>query len=188
MGILSQAAQIVILAEDVRQRKIIHRYLTKKRGYSHRCIRSINPQVLKGETAGLTFVRANYAMQVAALRAYLALRSTALVVVADADHETIEERILDLDNRLRGANQTARKNEEPIILIVPRRNVETWMYFLNGNSVDETTDYKSKCSSLDDGDFAQRFADFAHPIRNPLPQNCPDSLRRACQTELPRIP
>jgi hypothetical protein len=187
VGIVSQAAEIILLAEDVRQRKIIHRYLTKKRGYSHRCIRTINPEVLRGETAGLTFVRANYAEQVAALRTFRVHRSTVLVVVADADNETVEERIRDLDHRLVGANLSTRAREELIVLIVPRRNVETWMYFLAGNSVDETTEYKAQCSNLDDGEFARRFADFAYPPRNRLP-DCPDSLRRTCQAELPRIP
>lgn len=184
---MSQAAEIIVLAEDVRQRKIIHRYLTKKRGYSPRCIREVRPEVLQGETAGLTFLRAHYARQVQALRAFLPKRATILIVVADADDETVEERIADLDNRLRLAGYAARRSEEPILLIIPRRNVETWMHFLEGNSVDETTDYKSRCSDAKNTDFAREFAGFAHPPRNPFP-DCPDSLRRVCQTELPRIP
>lgn len=184
---MSQAAEIILLAEDVRQRKIIHRYLTKKRGYSHRCIRWINPQAFKGETPGLTFIRENYAQQVAELRNFLARRATVLIVVVDADAQTVDERVHELDVRLQADGQQARQSDEPILLIIPRRNVETWMCFLYDNAVDEETDYKPECKRLDDGEFARRFADFAYPLRNPLP-TCPASLRRACQTELPRIP
>ena len=184
MGILSQAAQIVILAEDVRHRKIINRYLRSK-GYSPHQIRILLPDVLHRQTAGLTFIRTEYAIQIKALREVLTKRSTYLIVVADADDGTFEDRITDLDARLTAFSQPNRSEAEPILLIVPRRNVETWMYFIAGNSVDEETDYNPQCRSFDDGQWAANFVKFA---RNPLPQSCPDSLRRACQTELPRIP
>lgn len=184
---MSQAAEIILLAEDVRQRKIIQRYLTKKRGYSHHCIRVIVPNTLKGETAGLTFIRTQFPDQVEALRTYLKKRSTILIVVADADNETVEDRVQDLDKRLIDAQKPARKSGEPILFVIPRRNVETWMHFLEGNAVDESTDYKSRCSNANNGEFARKFADFAYPIQN-WPADCPDSLRRTCQTELPRIP
>ena len=36
-----------------------------------------------------------------------------------------------------------RDNDEPIVVLIPRRHVETWIRALLGQTVDEQTDYKN---------------------------------------------
>lgn len=182
---MSQPAEIWILAEDVRHRKLLRRHL-RKRGYAHRTIHDV-PWFPTYLTPCLKFVREQYPVEVKALRAISTRRSGALIVVADADNETVDERINDLENHLSSSGETRRASSEPIIIVVPRRNIETWMHYLEDNTVDEETDYKPLCKTLDNGESARKFADFTWP-RRPLPENCPPSLRHACEVELRRLP
>ena len=81
------------------------------------------------------------------LRVKLLHSTVVLVVVADADNLTVAERIAVLDAKLVEASQPTRRSDEPIFFVIPRRNIETWIYYLVGDAVDEETDYKSRCTS-----------------------------------------
>jgi len=178
---MSRAAEIVILAEDQNLRKVIRRYLRKKANYSRHHIRVITAS----EASGLTLVQTQFPNQVQELRKTLKRRSAVLIIGADADEETVEARIQNLDRRLTNENIASRDSSEPIIFVIPKRNIETWMYYLAGNQVDEVTDYKPRCNKQVNDVWPANFVRF---INNPLPADCPDSLRRACETELRRIP
>ncbi len=181
---MSRPSEVFILGEDAnkRQQDFIRKYLTK-RGFNHRQIRDLPCPV--GETAGITFVLSNYAKQVHNLRA--ATASKGLIVAIDADEETVVKRKEQLDEKLKAAGEAAR-GEEPIAIVVPRRNIETWIWFLDGNKVDESTDYKrtSVRDNYDMADAKRAFADFVVSGRSPF-EDCPPSLEDA-RVELLRIP
>ena len=90
-----------------------------------------------------------------------------------------------MDDLLAATEQERRNLNEHIAIVVPRRNVETWLFYLAGNVVDEETDYKPRCNSFDNGAYATKFAGFTVPRRD-LPVDCPPALRYACEVELPR--
>lgn len=182
---MSLAAEVVLLAEDVRHRKLIRRHLIA-RGYNHRRIRVV-PWTPKFETPCIGFVIDQYPVEVEALRKLANRRSCALVVVVDADEAAVERRLQQLDVILRSHKLLQRQTSEAISIVIPKRNIETWMHYLCGNEVDEVVDYKPLCRSLDAGESATQFARFTIP-RRPIPQDCPDSLRYCCEEELPRIP
>jgi hypothetical protein len=182
---MSSGADVVILAEDERHRMLLHRHL-RKRGYSHHRIR-IAPWFPNFTTPCLSFVKAEYPHQVQSLRDKAHRVTSALFVVADADDATVAERLRDLDDLLPASGKARRGDDEHIAVVVARRNIETWMFFLAGNEVDEESDYKPQCRSFDNGEYARRFADFTWPRRE-LSANCPPSLRHACEAELTRLP
>ena len=182
---MSSGVDVVILAEDERHRMLLHRHL-RKRGYTHHKIR-ICPCAQPFETSCLLFVKQQYPNEVQALRDKAHRVTGALLVVVDADDSTVEERLHEMDELLSAAGKGQRADNEHIAIIVARRNVETWMFYLAENTVDEEADYKPRCRSFDNGEFATKFANFTWPRRE-LPIDCPSSLRYACEAELPRLP
>lgn len=182
---MSSGVDIVILAEDERHRMLLYRHL-KKRGYPTRKIRFCSwfPNF---QTPCLSFVKYEYPKEVEALRRKAHRVTSALLVVIDADDLTVDERLNELDLLLTNAGHATRAVTEHIAIVVPKRNIETWMYFLSGADVDEETNYKPHCRSLNNGDIATEFAS-ATLSKADLPPNSPPSLMRACESELPRLP
>lgn len=182
---MSRAAMVVILGEDSnkRQQNLIRKYL-KKRGFSDRQIRDLPCPA--GQTPGISFVLARYASEVHDLR--VATYSRGLVVAIDADEETVVTRKTQLDEKLAETCEPARGEQEAIAIVVPKRNIETWIWYLDGNTVDEVTDFK-RSFVRDNHDLAGAkgaFAEFIVSGQAPF-TDCPPSLEDA-RTELLRIP
>jgi hypothetical protein len=79
---------------------------------------------------------------VQACRSSLGRRASALlIVVVDADMETTLWRASQVSDALRAANIDERRADEPIVVLIPKRHVETWIRALLGERVDEVTDY-----------------------------------------------
>lgn len=132
-------AEVVIVAEDLRQGTFVRRYL--KRADNSRKLRvEISP---KGKGAGERFVRESYATELTYYRSRAHHRRAALVIAIDADTETVAERGRQLEEALKKAGEDARRSSESIALLIPKRHIETWIVCLTGQTVDETTDYKS---------------------------------------------
>ncbi len=182
---MSKGVDIIILAEDERHRMLLYRHL-RKRGYTPHKIR-ICEWFPKFQTPCLSFVKSEYANEVNAMRHKAHRVTGALIVVADADDLTVGERLQEFDKLLADAGQAKRGNIEHIAIVVPKRNVETWMYFLSGEQIDEETDYKPKCRNFDNGVSASQFASATWPLAN-LPDNSPASLKYVCESELTRLP
>jgi hypothetical protein len=62
-------------------------------------------------------------------------------VATDADAQTVEQRIQSLKNACDNADVPFREQTERIALIIPRRNIETWLAYLRGLDVDEQQEY-----------------------------------------------
>ncbi|AFZ24350.1 hypothetical protein Cylst_2111 [Cylindrospermum stagnale PCC 7417] len=126
--------QITILCED-RQQEVFVRYFLKKRGFTG----NIKPIIcLQG--AGEQLVRDNYPKEVKAYRSKNYL-SGMLVVLIDADNGTVENRLRQLNNALIEDSQEPRQPNERIAIFVPKRNIETWVHYLQGETVNETDAY-----------------------------------------------
>ena len=182
---MSRPAIITVLGEDTlkRQQNMVSRYL-RKRGFSPRQIRVVPCPV--GDTPGIKFVRSQYPVEVANLRASIA--SKGLVVAIDADEESVAARKIELEEKLKEAGKSTRGSDEPIAIVVPRRNIETWVRYFGGNAVDEKTDYK-RSFVKDNHDFSpanRAFAEFVVTGQTPF-ADCPPSLEEA-RVELLRIP
>jgi hypothetical protein len=86
---------------------------------------------------------------VKAFRTRAAKAETALVVAIDADTGTVATRQRQLAALLDSAEITPRLIAEPIVHLIPRRNVETWILCLTGTRVNEGTDYKTYDPGID---------------------------------------
>lgn len=176
-------AWLVVLAEDLNQASFAYRYLREKKHHP-RTIRVRLPE--KGRGAGEQYVRKKYPEEV---REYRSRRyqSGLLVVLVDADMESVPEREHDLNTALETAGEDQREPEEAIALLIPKRHIETWILCLQGERVDEATDYRRRRDIQQKiKPAAQTFHEWSPP-NYPVPAHCVDSLRRGLR-EARRIP
>jgi dephospho-CoA kinase len=172
--------QIVILCED-RQQEVFARKYFEARGINRR---KITPIICpNGKQSGEQYVREHYAEEVKTFRRKQR-ENRALVVVIDADTQSVINRLKQLDQHLEADNQPQRMNHERIAIFVPKRNIETWIAFAGGEAVDETM----LCRKLEqESDCVRDVQHLATAIcPQGLPENAPASLHRACD-ELKRI-
>ena len=173
--------QIVILCEDLQQ-FIFARYFLKKRGFTGRFRANICPP---GSQAGEQYVRTHYPEEVKAYRQNRNRVAIGLVVLIDADTGTLEARLNELASALDKDEQEKRGSKEAIAIFVPKRNIETWIHYLQEENVNEEDDYakfeknEAACKTAVE-DLADRC------YSQSLPEDAPRSLQAACG-ELQRL-
>lgn len=169
----SQGAQFVVLCEDLQSQVFIRRALIHA-GVNSRRIRIVALPSTVGGGAGHAYVIQHYPDEVKAFRTQNAKAATGLVAHLDADDKTVAERHAELAKSLQKAGAHPREDGEPIIELVPKRNIETWLYALDaslsGGPLDEETKYsKFKDSESRCAKAAEAFAD--HARKNTEPSN-----------------
>jgi hypothetical protein len=176
--------QILVLCEDLQQ-FVFARLFLKKRGFKGEIRPNICPP---GSQAGEQYVRTQYPVEVKAYRANKDRVSIGLVVLIDADTGTLAARLNQLASALEEDEQKKPKNRKPneaIAIFVPKRNIETWIHYLQGETVNEEDAYakfekneavcKTAVEDLADRCYSQS-----------LPEDAPRSLQAACG-ELQRL-
>jgi hypothetical protein len=175
-NVAERIAEIIVLAEDLNLGNFAVRYLLRT-GQKLRKIRLHLPK--PGRGSGEKFVRESYGTEVKYFRNRASSRSAALVVAIDADVRTVADREAELSAELVRTGQDGRRQMERIILLIPKRNIETWILCLSNEAVDETTDYKRRA---DVGDkikpAAEAFFEWSRP-HYAVPVHCVRSLSRA---------
>jgi len=131
---MSKPIQAVILGEDLQQRVFVRRMLTLL-GYPRNRIHEV--PLPSGAGAGEAHVRRAFADDVREHRRRAARTRAVLVVMIDADTGTVKHRREQLALALTDGQIEPRHPDEPIALLIPRRNVETWVWHLLGRTVDE---------------------------------------------------
>jgi hypothetical protein len=134
---MSKCTEAVILCED-RQQEIFARYFLIECGINKRRIRVKIAK--KGVGSGEQFVREKYPSEVKAFRSRNYL-NISLVIFVDADVNTVNYRLKQLDEELLSALLNRRQTNEKIAIFVPKRNIETWIRYLKGNKVNEEAIY-----------------------------------------------
>ena len=178
-------ASIVLLVEDVNQENLLRRYL-QRLGHDNRSMRPV--RVPAGRGSGEQFVRQSYASEVRAIRQQLTRTRACLIAMIDADAGTVNERSQQFDKALQDAEEAPRGPAEPILNLIPKRNVETWILCLNSVEVNEEEDYRHdrrvdtsaiKRAAVTLYDWTRR--NFV------VPESCVPSLR-SCLPEFRRVP
>lgn len=132
---------IDILGEDHRQVSFTRRVL-ELLSFDRRKI--FGQPVPDGDGCGRQFVNGKYAELVARNRQKRSFAMRTLVVSIDADNQSIQQRKRELDEQLKAANMDIRESAEPVVVWVPKRNIETWLLHLTGKEVDESQNYKQQ--------------------------------------------
>ena len=143
-----KSPRVDILAEDNRLVSFCLKIVMKLGIQTERKKISVEPVPQAG--AGYTWLFREYPSLVQKHRTRASKNSVALVVGVDADKKSPEERAQELDQKLEEAKLEKRKADEAIVLVIPKRNIETWIMYFGGTKVDETTDYKTKVGKKPD--------------------------------------
>ena len=136
---LSDRYRYLVLCED-KQTQCFMRSFLKGNGISKHKIDCL-PLPLEG--CGEQYVRECYPNELAKLRATNYNRKV-LMVCTDADILSVKERKKRLDDECRLNGIQKRYEDECVVFIMPKRNIETWIHYVLdiSGSVDEDTDYK----------------------------------------------
>ncbi len=167
------SVRTVLLCEDAATDTFVRRFLRRRQFKPHDIITLPIPH---GSQSGEQWVREKYPDQLKAIRSR---QNVFLIVVIDADTHTTQSRRSQLDDECRTQQVPVRNTEDPVIIIVPRRNIETWFAYLDGISVDETVDY-SAYKSKDPRPFAEELYRMCHEDQKLRPP-VPPSLDESCQ-------
>lgn len=178
------------LCEDRAQEKPIRAWL-EELGYNpRREVRfEAHPEASQGKTRNRAWVEQNYPILMKQQRSRAPRMQCSLVVCLDADVHGVVDVEQAMDARLVNAqaNPLPRGQSENVALLIPNRNIETWLLFLAGQAVNETQDFKTFARSVDLDATPKQFALMATGKTARLPAE-PPSLQHALDDECPRIP
>jgi len=168
------SVEFVILCEDLQTEVFIRNFLinrgVKKRKFTPRICPS-------GQQAGEQWVRRNFPKELQATRSR---SDVSLIVCIDADNRAIDDRKNQLDQACTQAGIEPRKPEEAVLVIVPKRNIETWFAYLRGEDVDEETSYPKYARESECKPQASALHELCHRKQH-LPDSAPNSLKEACR-------
>lgn len=142
---MNKASQIIVLCEDRLHEVFARRFLKRGWGIDRYAVRVVAyPHGGLGGAAE-KHVRDQYPNQVRAYRERASKAKTILIVVIDADAETVKVHHQELDRACRQAEPvvTPRQTGEAIIHVIPKWHLETWLAYLDGVDVSEDEQYKS---------------------------------------------
>lgn len=173
--------QLVLLCEDTQHEAFLRRFFGAM-GQHPRAIRV--EKCPKGRGSGEHWVRTQYAEEVRRLRASTVAH--ALVVAIDEDTRGAGYRETQLAEALDAAGLSPRSADEPILHAIPARNIESWLTYLAGETVDELVAY----SKLErQRDCAPMVAELVRMCgKGKLREPAPPSLQRACTEYRARRP
>ncbi len=164
---------LAIICEDTQQECFARKFLYGM-GWNKRQLRVVKSP--SGRGSGEQWVRETYVNELVSYRRSHV--NYAFMAIVDGDTCGVQGRILQFDNKCIELEYPVRKAEDQVAIIVPTRNIETWIKFLEGNPVDETSSYhklryESKCKPAVD-----RLLDYCKG--QGLPLEAPNSLQAAC--------
>ncbi len=172
---MSRSVNIVILCED-RQHEAFARRFLKQAGRGHRIQRvEVSP---KGRGSAEQYVREQFVKELAYYRARRHRVGQALIVLIDADGRDAADRIKQVESNCVKAGNERRQASERVAIFVPARNIETWLAYLDGKTVNENDKYPR----LDCERDCQRHVNCLHDMcrQEALRQPAPPSLEIAC--------
>lgn len=171
-----RSSQIVILCEDTQQESFIRRFLKKAHKVESNLLRvRKNPG---GKGSGEQFVRNNYPNELTALRRRQHRASTTLIVAIDADTSDTRKIKETLNAACSDAGIKPGSANDNVAFVIPKRNIETWINWLNGTEVNEQKAYPKLANQSD----CQPAVEKLHALcaNNATPPDVPESLASAC--------
>ena len=136
---MNNPSLVIALVEDEHHEMLIRRYLKRYGLNEHKMRMNRSPS---GRGAAEGWVQKEFPKEIKAYRRRQASAQTGLIVMIDADANSVQERFNQLDQALTKSAQQAVGEQERIARLVPKRNVETWILCLNNEpDLDENTNY-----------------------------------------------
>ncbi len=125
----------VLLCEDLQHAVFVGRFF-EKRGWDRRWWRV--EMAPPGHGSAERFVRERYPLELASLRKFGG-HGAALVVMIDGDNKGLRGRHKALHDACAAASVDPRRPSERVLVLAPTWSIETWLAYLDGDDVDEST-------------------------------------------------
>lgn len=172
---MSRRVQLVLLCEDKQQEVFGRRFLNAV-GWETRSMRV--EKAPAGRGAGEQFVRERFPRELKAHRSRPV--SQVLVVMMDGDAEGPMARLNQLDKACREGGIAERARDERVAVFIPTWNIETWLAYLDGESVEEgRPDYPRLASERECQRHVDALAQMCRSEKLREPE--PFSLEAACR-------
>lgn len=169
----------MVLCEDKAHEMFVKRFLKKGFKIKNRKIRPIPYPC--GEGSGKKHVEDEIAEQAKAFRHRQNKAFTILIVIRDADEDSVDQVRKRLENKI----ISPRQEQEPIAFIIPKWHIETWFAYLAGETVDESDQktYKNKYGKISVSKDAHSYIDKLVEIcsENENLPSPPKSLIQSCK-------
>ena len=133
MGVVSRTVRIVVLCEDVQHEAFIRRFM-KKIGWNTRDLRV--EKASSGRGSAEQFVRERFPAELRTLRSKGGEQAY-LIVMVDGDDRGVAARKASLATGCGETGIAPPGDADHVLICVPTWNVETWLSYLAGATVDE---------------------------------------------------
>lgn len=156
--------EIWILGEDKRhqQQTFIRQVLVELR----RNRRQIQEVPESGGGMGRAFVLKEFPGYLGVHRQrFIHAKSRRLIIALDADKDSVDEIRKLVNDTVKAAKMPEIQPQEGVVIMVPKRAIETWLEYLEGKSVDEETKYPHRTGK--EGHIGQAAKAFAALVANP---------------------
>lgn len=130
--------KIVLLCEDSQQEAFARRFLEGMR-WNTRELRVEKSPKARG-SAG-QWVREEFQKELKVYRQRKQHAASGLIAMVDADTKDVQDRINEIEAACNAKQIPFRTNDEAVGIAVPKRNIETWIHYLNGQQVNEKDVY-----------------------------------------------
>lgn len=178
----TRRVMIVLLCEDSQHEAFTRRFLNGM-GWNTREIRVEKSPSASGSAE--QWVREKFPDELMAYRQRRQRAASALITMIDADNRDVQDRINEFREvcELRGI--AFRANDDTVAIAVPKRNIETWIYYLHDDQVNEQDTYpklgrEPKCKPAVD-----RLVELCNSTG--LAERAPQALALACSEYTNRI-
>jgi len=180
---MSRGVQLVLLCED-RQHETFFRRFLEKAGWSIRHLRV--EMAPPGKGSAEQFVRDRFPNELAAYRSRKNQVARGLIVVRDGDNKGVIARIQELLDACVAQGIEPRRDDEAVAILIPTWNIEGWLAYLGGSSIDETKDdYPRLNRERECKTHVNNLYEMCQ--QGALRQPAPESLKAACE-EYRRLP
>lgn len=180
---MSRRANVLILCEDKQQATFARRFL-EGMGWIKQRIRVL--PFAEGRGSGEQRVREKFPKELLAHRSKLGSVDQVLIVIQDGDEKGVPGRLAALDRACSEAAVRPRQAGERVAILVPTWRIETWLAYLDGQSVDEgKRDYPKLARESDCGRHVGELVRMCQ--EGQLREPAPASLATACDEFRVRI-
>lgn len=131
---MKRNVQIVLLCEDTQHETFVRRFL-EEAGWSTRRLRV--EKAPGGRGSAEQFVRVQFPRELREYRRRRGAVAQALIVILDGDKKGAQRRHAELDEACQANQMDIRQLDERVLVLVPTWNIETWITYLDGQTVDE---------------------------------------------------
>jgi hypothetical protein len=183
MAVVSREVRLILICED-RQHEVFARRFLEQAGWSTRRLRvEIAP---RGRGSAVQFVLERFPIELSAYRSKRNHVDQAVVVMLDGDAQGVATRLRQIADACQAKGVAPLQSGERVGIFVPTWNIETWLAYLDGESVDENRkDYTRLARQRECQSHVDRLRQMCE--QGTLRQPSPPSLDAACEEYRQRL-